>query len=162
VCAQLVVPPSAPDVSVDAVVDEALLVDDNNESNDFIDFDDGGDSPDVSDEQRALLASFKSARRGEASRVADRQALSQRRAATRDEAHKGNQQAARGLDNATYMSALVAMVAGQHRREDAEAEAACQHAAVRAAVGATEAQAEASRQKADADLEAATAAEQAH
>jgi hypothetical protein len=162
VCAQLVVPPPAPDVWVDAVVDEALLVDDNNKSNDFIDFDDDGDS----DEQRALLASFKSARRGEASRVADRQALSQRRAATqqatRDEAHKGNRQAARGLDNATYMSALVAMVAGQHRREDAEAEAACQHASVQAVVGATEAQAEASRQKADADLEAATAAKRAH
>jgi hypothetical protein len=148
---------------VDAVIDEALLVDDNNESNNFIDFDDGGDSLDVSNEQRSLLASFKSSRRGEASKVV---ALSQRRAATQqatlDEAHKGNWQAARGLDNATYRSALVAMVAGQHRREDAEAEAACQHAAVRAAVGATEAQAEASRQKADADLEAATAAEQAH
>jgi hypothetical protein len=82
--------------------------------------------------------------------------------ATRDEAHKGNRQAVRGLDNATYKSALVPMVAGQQQREDTEAEAAYRHAAVLAAVGAAKAYAEAARQKADADIEAAMAAEQAH
>jgi hypothetical protein len=55
VCTQPVVPPPAPDVWVDAVVDEALLTDHHNESDDFVDFDDGGDAPDVFYEQRALL-----------------------------------------------------------------------------------------------------------
>jgi hypothetical protein len=80
-----------------APVTEVLVEVDEEDSDNF---DEDEDALGVTDEQRALLASFESARRDQAGRqlmVAERQALSERRATTQNNAcettHKGNRAA---------------------------------------------------------------------
>jgi hypothetical protein len=65
---------------VEAPVTDAMLDED---SDDFVDFDGEEDAPGVNGEQRALLALFETTHRDQASwqlMVAERQALSDRRA----------------------------------------------------------------------------------
>jgi hypothetical protein len=82
-------------VTVAEVLDE---VDD--ESDDFTDFDDEEDAPDVTKEQRTLVASFETARRDRAGQQlmaaewqAHREVKDMAQRAARVEAHRGNRAA---------------------------------------------------------------------
>jgi hypothetical protein len=104
---------------------------DNDESNDFVDFDDEDDAPDVTEEQRALVASFETARRDRAGQqlmAVERQAQCEVRDmaqhVARVEAHQGNRAAlaAWGTDDDMDLinRVAVATVRAQHRQEARE------------------------------------------